>query len=585
MYKRLVLLFFVFSFFTSYAQVKEKDSLSILIYYEGQGFLQPFIETTIKKLNNVEASESYFSSVNSFNRFISDNKYQAELNNLYTTQKSENDKFHLYYSDAEKEAREKIVKIISDYDFFLTVKTNTLGELIEFQFQLFSTINSSNISDKLIGVENFFINPKDSEYLNDIKNGILRLFKGSNQMPIARLKVYKQDVKNNDTILVPMSTPILLDGSSSYDFDTEQISYTWKNIPKPNENFQTFEKIDLITNASQQNITINKPGIYLIRFIVNDEILESKAINFYLKTINRKDAVIVLDSQKTDYTYSYASIKYPEPVTKGELSYKIKKRKNDSLQILITNKEIGNKYVKSIDEKYKIEYKVLDSTPVDSKELIENISFESDFPNFPSDSINYFYLYNMDKDSILSEHTLLKHRYIHRKAGTFSIVASSTIVNGFNVNSISTGSDSLIDNNSSFALILEGAVALTPRIELGGSFPIYSSGRINTNEYSLKPHSSLTLFTNYYLIPKGSSFLEVFIGIGGGLSNYEYKNREDSFDIVYLQEARFGYQMELTFLKNFSMTYGSRVIIGRYNKSLFKNLYYTDLGFFIKFRI
>lgn len=583
MYKRLVLLFFVFSFFSSYAQVKEKDSLSILIYYEGQGFLQPYIETTIKKLNNVEAGEPYFSSVNSFNRFINDNKYQAELNNLYTTQKSENDKLNLYYSDAEKEVRKKILQIISDYDFFLTVKTNTLGELIEFQFQLFSTISSSNISDKLIDVENFFINPKDSEYLSDIKNGVLRLFRGSNQIPIARLKIYEEDVKNNDTILVPLSTSFLLDGSSSYDFDTEKISYKWKNIPKSNENFQTFEKIDLNINEAQQNIIIDKPGVYLVRFSVNDKILESKDINVYLKTINRREPINFTFTKNTDY--SYASVKYPHPIKKGKTSYFVKTEKNDTIRILMTKKEVGKKYIESLHNKYKVDYHIVDSTFTDSINLIKQISFESNFKNFPSESINYFYVYNMDKDSLLSEPTLLENKYIHRKLFTISAIPSYTFVNGYDFRQITTSGDTINNNYYSFAVSLEGSFYLTPRIESGISFPLYSEGRVKIEKYSLKPHSSFNLFTNYYIIPKSMSLVELYIGMGVGQSDYHEVNVEDSFNIVYLYEARLGAQIEATYFNKFSLSYGFRFLVGKYNKSIFDDLTYHNMGLVIKGRL
>ena len=60
MFKKIAVTFFLLIFTGFYAQEKVKDSLSILVYYEGQGFLQPFIETTIKNLKNINTNESYF---------------------------------------------------------------------------------------------------------------------------------------------------------------------------------------------------------------------------------------------------------------------------------------------------------------------------------------------------------------------------------------------------------------------------------------------------------------------------------------------------------------------------------------------
>lgn len=85
--KSAIIFFNSFFLLCCSAQTKVNQEKSILIYSDDNGYMQPFIEKTIKNLRNTETDKLYFGSVNSFNRFISDNKYQAQLNDLVLSQK------------------------------------------------------------------------------------------------------------------------------------------------------------------------------------------------------------------------------------------------------------------------------------------------------------------------------------------------------------------------------------------------------------------------------------------------------------------------------------------------------------------
>ena len=244
--------------------------------------------------------------------------------------------------------------------------------------------------------------------------------------------------------------------------------------------------------------------------------------------------------------------------------------------------------MKKIHEKNIINYDIIDSVYIDRDQtkFTKEISIKSNFDNYPNDSLNVFYAYNINKDSILSEPEILKHKYIHRGVGSFGTILSSTSIEGHDFRFITEEGDSIYKRSDSWAVILEGSIHLTPRIELGGSFPIYSKGRAEVDEFSIKPHSSLSLFANYFIIPKSNtSRFELFVGLGGGVSNYKIENIEDSFEIVYLQELRFGAQSELLIFDKFSMTWGIRYMLGRYNKSIFKDLTYINMATFFKFRL
>lgn len=314
--------------------------------------------------------------------------------------------------------------------------------------------------------------------------------------------------------------------------------------------------------------------------------INSKELNIYLETIERENPIKLKSLEKTDY--SYASLKYSEPISEHSVSYYINSKKNDKSNFIVANKEIGIKYVENLHKKSKVDYAIIDSVYTDrtGNSLTKEISIQSNFDNYPTDSINNFYIYNIDKDSILSEPKIFKHKYIQRKAGTASIVFAGSLIQGYDFREITPEGDSIFKRNFSTTILLEGSVYVTPRIELVGSFPVYSRGRVEIREFSLKPHSSLSLFTNYYIVPKSNlRAFEFYVGIGGGLSNY-YRtgDRDNSYDIIYLQEARAGVQVESFFFEKFNISWGFRYTIGRFNKSIFKDIYYYDMGFFTKFR-
>jgi hypothetical protein len=238
MFKNLVIAILLMSLGQNFAQTKSQTEKTILIYSEDKGYMQPFIENTIKNLIDTDTENLYFSSVNSFNRFITDNKYQAELNDLILTQKPSNIKLNSYYTESEKQIKQRIFNILKNYNYFLTIKTNTLGELIEFQFQLFETVSTENstynISDKVLSVENFFINPKEKDYTLQITNAIQRLFKKSNKIPDVELKIYNNLYKTDGskTKLYTHDNKIILDGTSSGETKIVKILHIYGEIPK-----------------------------------------------------------------------------------------------------------------------------------------------------------------------------------------------------------------------------------------------------------------------------------------------------------------------------------------------------------------
>lgn len=293
----LIILLFLFATNIWSQEVIEQKKDSILIYSAGDGFLQPFIENSIKNLKNKKTNENYFNDVNSINTFVKDSEFKGIMTDLISSNKPQDAILGYSYTEKQIKTKEEIFLALTSYDLFLSVRTNTLGELIEFQFQLFNTNKSNlndgstnfplNISNDIIGVENFFINPKTEGYLTLVENALYRLFDNSNSAPIAKLIVNNITVKNGDTLNIETKNKIYFNGQNSFDLDTENIKYFYRSIPSIGETPQQFEGLPFIDNRASQEIVIDRSGIYKTNFFVDDGISNSNIITFYILAKNQ----------------------------------------------------------------------------------------------------------------------------------------------------------------------------------------------------------------------------------------------------------------------------------------------------------
>ncbi|MCL9806656.1 hypothetical protein NAT51_14060 [Flavobacterium amniphilum] len=500
MYKNLLIIIILFSTINvGFSQISNQGNKSILIYSDDRGYMQPYIENIIRNLVNTETENLYFNSVNSFNRFITDNKYQAELNDLILIHKPINSKSSLYYNESESQVRERIYNILKKYDYFLTVKTNTLGELIEFQFQLFETITSEqntpyNISDRVLNIENFFINPKEKNYTLEIKNAIQRLFPNTNRIPEVELKLLENTFDGSEDeyfITLPLNTTIDFDGSNSGDYDTENIAYLWRNVINKDEKYQTISKIPLEENSSKQVININKKGRYKLGFKVYDGIQYSREIIINIDTKDKPKELILFDSIATTTIFETLIPIKPKKSLIGKIYFENLELKDSiSKNLILSKQSIDQKFINNVDES-----SIVKSFKV-NKQDYQNYSFfefETTLPNAQKTDNKIYFLYTKDKDGFLNNEKQIKHKILSRSFLNLSLKFSSDVID--------FKDDEHEGGYSSFYTSLSFGLLLTENFELDFSIPLSNSNSVIYNGYKFNYPNRFNFSINYLTKP------------------------------------------------------------------------------------
>lgn len=501
------ILIFLFFIFTSnvLSQTEKNPEKSILIYNEGQAYLQSFIEKSITNLINVDSESPYFSSVNSFNRIYSSNKYKAQLNDLIRTQKDNSESSDLYYSKEEKIQRKEIFNILNNYDYFLTINTNTLGELIEFQFQLFETIppkeNTGSTLNKVISTENFFINPKDEKCYSVIEQSLQRLFTKSNRLPEAELNIYGKLFKEgttNNNINLPINSTVIFDGSNSGDFDNENISYIWRNITHKNEKYQTSKKILFKQDLAKQAIVIGDSGKYRIGFKVYDGVNYSNEIVLNINAQEELQKTLMLDSIKYSVNYSGLFTKSNFKRTHQQTFFCEKLIENDSLRnnVIITTTPIQNKYAKYIDKSIIYNsYRFDKYLKLDYKNYFSKIEIESTFDNFknPQDE-KIYYVYDLNNEGLAYNQRIIKHKLRNREIFNCGLRYEYALI-----------LDKDRDQNQkkefdviSFSLLLN--FLLTSKLELEISIPYPSKNNLGLENTNIQYPGLYNIGLRYFII-------------------------------------------------------------------------------------
>jgi hypothetical protein len=538
MFKNLVIVILVMSLGQNFAQTKSQNEKTILIYSDDKGYMQPFIENTIKNLIDTDTEKLYFASVNSFNRFITDNKYQAELNDLILTQKPSNIKLNPFYSESEKQIKQRIFNILKNYNYFLTVKTNTLGELIEFQFQLFETVatdNSTyNISDKVLSVENFFINPKEKDYTLQITNAIQRLFKKSNKIPDVELKIYNNIYKadgNKNEIILPMNTNIVLDGSSSGDHDSENITYIWRNILNKDQKYQTVNKIAFSDNSPLQEIIINSPGTYKIGFKAFDGIEYSKEVIIIINVKNKPKDVALLNT--VTYSKKFMSIvsKSSKQNSFGRLYFDEIQKDSILDKIIITKNPVSQKKINDLEEDL-----IIKPLSIRKETYFNNpyIEFKSNFSNLNINEEKTYYLYSVDKDGLLYDEKIIKHIYLSRSLINFRLK--------FNAGVIDFVDDEYQGGYGTAYPSIAAALFVTDNLELELSVPITKRESTIYNGYKFNYPHTYELTLNYLFFPQNMQRIGSIVPLFG-VNFKTYRLSSEFIEKQYTQAASFGFNI------------------------------------------
>lgn len=502
---RLVALWLVFA--TSISAIGQRDQKSVLIYSKEPGFLSLYIEATLSELKNIDTGNKYFKEVNLLNTIVEDNKLQTQLSRIIWKQNNA-DNFVTPITKEEKLKYEgEIIKILTNYDYFLTIKTNTLGELIEFQFQLFKPIPTEynndekkdvpkNLIDKALATEDFFINPKDKNYLRDIKNALHRLFENTNSKPQAELRMFDEAIESGAEISIPLNANILFDGSQSGDYDTEEIQYIWRNIAKDKEKKQTSRKIAFEDNQAKQEVIVGDFGKYEIGFKVFDGVQFSDEIIFTINTLQEQRIMVrdsIIESVNYKGIFRNSSVKKEY---EGEIQFARIAHKGFEDKFIVANRKIGRKY---IEDKHSYLVDTIAKLVKVENSVYDKISFKTLFrvPDIYDERTLYLYL--MGPYNYLSDEIEVKHRLKQRE-----IVNIYTKVSLNNLLPIAVAEDGSEDNQAIVYPSIAVGLYLTKNLEVEISGPLIKSreivyeGKRFFYPASLKPSIKYHFFINEF---------------------------------------------------------------------------------------
>lgn len=414
MHKRQLVFIALLFWFTNFAQ----EGKAIAIYTEGNNYLQFYIESVLSELKE-NGGEKYFKDITSINRFILENKVQSELINLILISKSAGQQIPADYSNLEIKKRRLIIDKLTSYEYLLVVNTNILGELIEFQFQLFNTTTFSDINTPLTSSnytsEDIFINPKSETYKMQIRNALQRLFPKSNKRPQASLYLYDEVITNHDTLDIPINENVKLDASNSGDIDSKNIKYFYENRIDDDKKIQTAKKLDFSADSISQTINLPYIGEFPLRFFVSDYIQSSDTLNFVLKTFKRPSKISFIQNHSTLVQY--------QTFKKGFVNSKIANKpyfiidKIDSSQLIISDKKLGIK-LKAEDKTEPIDLQQYDNSYYSKLILKKN-----------RQNKDTLYVYRIDSLGFLSNPSSIVLNKLNMSRGKVSLMSNLNLLN------------------------------------------------------------------------------------------------------------------------------------------------------------
>lgn len=603
----LIVIFISLNSYGQQSSVETENGKRLLYYFKEPGFLVPYIEDVLKNMtisSEGEGSTPYFNEIESFNRVKGDFSLQSEMAEIVWS--NYNARALIDPSIRNNTYYNEISNTILEYNYFLTIKTNTLGELIEFQFELFLTDKEVGVDNKtnirqgtyseLLNVENFFINPSGNDYLKEIENALYRLFDGGNEPPRARVSLLRNTYDRDSEINIPKGDTVIIDLKKSFDLDTEELTYYWKNIPVDKEYYQHLDKINFKEGEPTQRIAVDDTKPRRIQVWVNDGINDSDPIKILLVPKNKPIGVKVPFNNYS--IIEYLTTKKTEISLKRESSFDFYEEINSANDsIVISKKPLGKVFNKKIDGQDIVTFEVIEKDTIYDSKIRNRIELVSEFEDVNKIGLakykKEYFLYSVNRDSILSTPIKLSHNYIER--GSFTVRV------GFAVYAFEKSrkfrerypeQDSL--NSLHSAIPIELGIDLNKNIEAGIFINIPVGDDVNVNQLNFVPYPVFGTGFNYRFIPLNSNKnrLSPFIGIEGGCTTFltdeeiadEERNPEvETTRYIYSYGLRVGgdYKLELSWS---SLLFRVKLNYGQFNKSALDYTSYSGLEFDIGFK-
>lgn len=259
----------------------------LLVYTEGDPFLRLKIETYLENLTDTVGTEarSTLTEVESLNRLLNTNRVQIAIRDAVTAFDPNK---ALTLRNQDEEFLLEIANSINNFDLFLSIRVNPLVDLIEYQIELYSYYKTAQIqsgdlayfkllSPDLQGTANFFIDPKEEDYLIKLNNGVRSLFRSASVLPEPLISINGNEFRGG-AFRIGLNDSLLLDASQSkyLNNDFSNLKFEWTllefNGTKPSE----IQDLGIRENSTIQWIVFPQLGTYKIGLRIWDGIAFSK---------------------------------------------------------------------------------------------------------------------------------------------------------------------------------------------------------------------------------------------------------------------------------------------------------------------
>ena len=279
---------------------EKSDSVLFIINMGETSYLESHIIQYIKKLSS---DNKIYSSILNSSDLLKQSKINSNIIDNFTYNRKEG---LIGFSPELKNSISDITGQSSKLKNVLILRILQLNELLEFEFHLYGIIAPTEESKEdfslLSSVQtqssksvNFFIDPRTTNYKEIINYELRKLFKESNTLPIATIRLNDRLIEDEKLYYFAKGDTIILNGHSSSDVETpfDMLNFHWS---LEDEN-QASNIIGFNIHSSTQKLVITETGSYKLNLAVFDGISKSEKSSVNIEIIKRP--VLKLD----DNTY------------------------------------------------------------------------------------------------------------------------------------------------------------------------------------------------------------------------------------------------------------------------------------------
>lgn len=291
----IIIIIALFSVSLSLAQSSEltiSNSETLLYFAEGQNnFLVPMIEDILKDLRFTGREQRMFTKVTSLNLLLAGKDIRMNLDiafDYYDRGKSEG-KGKTESRQIETRVDDKTAATLKQHNLLLYVHINQLNSIFEYQITLlkFSVRADDKASYSFVTPEfgvyrstSILIDPLKPNYKQELRSGLIALFKEANEKPKPMLISKSHPMEDNKIITTVNDTVRLEANVLDDDSPKEKIRHAW--------DFSPYKNFSLVGNQeTAKDMIFHKAGTYTVELQVSDGISEFSSTSCTVIVQNR----------------------------------------------------------------------------------------------------------------------------------------------------------------------------------------------------------------------------------------------------------------------------------------------------------